>query len=79
MEMSTNKMLKKLISSIAQTRPDEIDCANCFINMNQFVEMEQKKLNAYANMPLVNDHLLKCKDCFEEYKALQKAIRSIQD
>lgn len=44
MEMSTNKMLKKLISSVAQTRPDEIDCANCFINMNQFVEMEQKKI-----------------------------------
>jgi len=57
------------------TRPDEIGCDECFEQLDRFVEMVLNGEDATAVMPLVQDHLDRCKACREEYEALLAALR----
>jgi hypothetical protein len=70
-------MLKEMARGIATTRPDEIDCDECFEQMDQFVEITLAGKNAADAMPLVQDHLHRCGDCREEFEALLAALRSV--
>jgi len=73
----TKKNLKSLILAIKMTRPDEISCDECFERMNKFAEMELTGKSPAQAMPLVQDHLNKCRDCREEYEVLLEAIRNL--
>jgi bacterioferritin-associated ferredoxin len=70
-------MLKEMARSIATTRPDEIGCAECFEQMDQFVDMALTGKDAAQAMPLVQDHLDRCGDCREEFEALLAAVRAV--
>jgi len=59
-------------------RPDEIGCDECFEKMDTFAEMELAGKSPEEAMPLVQDHLMKCKDCCEEYEALLEAIKQLK-
>jgi hypothetical protein len=69
--------VKRMARDIATTRPDEIGCDRCFEEMDQFVEMTLAGKNAAEALPLVQDHLLRCKDCREEFEALLAALRAV--
>lgn len=69
--------VKQLARGIITTRPDEIGCAECFEQMDRFAEMVLQGKNAAEAMPLVEDHLRRCKDCHEEYQALLEALRAM--
>lgn len=69
--------VKQLIRGIVTTRPDEIGCAECFEQVDRFAEMVLQGKNAAEAMPLVEDHLRRCKDCHEEYQALLDALRAM--
>ena len=71
------EMVKKMARGIATTRPDEIGCAECFDQMDQFVEISLAGKNASEAMPLVQDHLNRCRDCREEFEALLAALRAV--
>jgi len=70
--------LKKMIKMLAATRPDEIGCDECFEQLSEFAERKLAGKSPEKALPLVQDHLMKCKDCREEYEALLDALREIQ-
>jgi hypothetical protein len=67
---------RAIVRGIMTARPDEIGCAECSEHMDRFVEMMRAGANAGAVMPLVQDHLSRCRDCREEYEALLVAVRA---
>jgi len=70
----TKANLKKIIGAVARTRPDEISCDECFEKLDRFAEMQLKGISAEEAMPLVKDHLDRCKSCHEEFEALLDAL-----
>jgi hypothetical protein len=69
--------LKGLVRAIVTTRPDEIGCDECFEQLDRFVEMELAGRNAAEALPLVEDHLSRCRECREEFEALLGALRAV--
>lgn len=78
MELSL-EVLKKMVRSIASTKPDEIGCDECFEKVDQFVEMKLQGKNASEAMPLVQDHLERCNGCREEFEALLDCIQATSE
>ncbi len=70
--------LNTLVRLIATTRPDEIGCDECLEQVDRFVETKLPGLDASEAMPLVQDHLDKCRDCREEFEALLRALRAVE-
>jgi len=73
----SSEVLKKMVKSIAMTRPDEISCDECFEQLDQFTEQVLEGKPAAEAMPLVEDHLNRCIDCREEFEALLEAMKSL--
>ena len=71
------EVLKEMARGIATTRPDEIDCDECFEQIDQFVEMTLAGKNAAEALPLVEDLLVRCRDCREEFEALRAALEAV--
>jgi hypothetical protein len=69
--------LKTMVHNILTTRPNEIGCAECMKQLDRFVEMKLAGKNAAEAMPLVQDHLERCRDCREEFEALKVALRAL--
>ena len=69
--------LKGLVRAIVTTRPDEIGCDECFEQLDRFVEMELAGKNPAEALPLVEDHLSRCRDCREEFEALLGVLRVV--
>ena len=69
-------VLKRMVRSIATTHPEELDCDECFEQLDQFIELELQGKNASEVMPLVEDHLNRCGGCREEFEALLDCLRA---
>lgn len=69
--------LKQMVRNVLTTRPDEVGCDECFEQLDRFVEMTLAGKNAAEAMPLVQDHLARCRDCREEFEALLEALRAL--
>ncbi|MBN1811045.1 MAG: hypothetical protein JXA14_04335 [Anaerolineae bacterium] len=69
--------LKRMVRNVLTTRPDEVGCDECFEQLDRFVEMTLAGKNAAEAMPLVQDHLARCRDCREEFEALLEALRTL--
>jgi hypothetical protein len=67
---------RAMVHSIVTARPDEIGCAACFEHMARYVEVVWAGARAAEVMPLVHDHLTRCRDCRQEYQALLVAVRA---
>jgi len=74
----TTDLLKKMIRSVQMTKQQEIGCDECFEQLEQFAELKLKGKSPGEAMPLVQDHLKKCKDCREEYQALLEALKGLE-
>ena len=70
-------ILKQLVRNTLTTRPDEIGCAACLEQLDRFVETTLAGKDAAAAMPLVQDHLARCRDCREEFEALLRVLRAL--
>jgi len=68
--------LKKMVRTIVTTRPDEIGCDECFDQLDRLVEMTLAGKEMPEAMQLVQDHLERCDDCYEEFEALLAAMRA---
>lgn len=69
--------LKRMVRNVLTTRPDEIGCDECFKQLDRFVEMKLAGKKAAEAMPLVQDHLERCRDCREEFEALLTALQAL--
>jgi len=70
-------LIKEMLREIVITRPDEIGCDECFQQVDRFVELMLDGKNAAEALPLVQDHLERCRDCREEYEALLAALKAV--
>lgn len=70
------EFLRKILESISTTKDVEMDCEECFEELDCFAEMKLAGKNPSEAMPLVEDHLQRCGGCFEEYQALLDAIQA---
>jgi len=64
---------------VKMTKSEEIGCDDCFDEMNEFAEMELAGKSPERAMPLVEEHINRCRDCKEEYEALVEAMKSLKD
>jgi hypothetical protein len=69
--------LKRMMYNVLTTQPDEIGCEECFEQLERFIEMKLAGKNAAEAMPLVQNHLDRCRDCREEFEALLTALRAL--
>jgi hypothetical protein len=69
--------LRQLVWGIANARPEELACDECFEQLDFFVESVLAGKNASEAMPLIQDHLDRCHDCREEFEALLVALHSL--
>lgn len=67
-----------MLRAVIATKEVEIGCDDCYEKLNKFIEMEINGKSPEQAMPLVKDHLDRCKDCRQEYEALLKAIQSFE-
>lgn len=74
-----DKKIKKMVRAIASTHEKEIGCEECFSEVDKFVELELAGKHPEEALPLVKDHLDRCQNCHEEYKALLKAVKAMSD
>jgi hypothetical protein len=72
-----SRRIKQMVRNVLTTRPDEIGCDECLERLDRFVELELAGKNPAEAMPLVQDHLERCRDCHEEFEALLKALRHL--
>lgn len=70
-------ILKGMVRNVLTTREDEIGCEECFEEIDRFVEIALAGKDAAEAMPLVQDHLTRCRDCREEFEALLHALRDL--
>ncbi len=70
-------LVKGMLREVVTTRPDEIGCDECFQQVDRFVELVLDGKNAAEALPLVQDHLDRCRDCREEYEALLAALQAV--
>lgn len=70
-------ILKKIVKGVANTRPDEIGCNECYEQLDQFAEQVLSGIPVGEAMPLIQDHLKRCGDCREEFEALLDALVSM--
>jgi hypothetical protein len=69
--------LKAMVRGIVNTRPDELGCDECFEQVDRFTDMVLAGVDAAEALPLVEDHLNRCRECREEFEALLTAVRSL--
>ena len=69
--------LKQMVYAALTTRPDEIGCDDCFEELDRFIEMMLAGKDAAEAMPLVQDHLERCRGCREEFEALLTVLREL--
>lgn len=67
-------LLKQMARGIMTTRRDEIACDECFEHIDRYVEMTLDGTDPTEALGLVQDHLSRCRDCREEFEALQTAV-----
>ena len=70
-------ILKGMVRNVLTTREDEIGCEECFEEIDRFVDIVLAGRDAAEAMPLVQDHLIRCRDCREEFEALLRALRDL--
>ena len=73
----TPERLGALMQGILSTNDEELDCDECFVQLDRFVELHLAGKNAAEALPLVQEHLRRCRDCREEFEALTKALEAI--
>ena len=68
-----------MVMMVKMTKSEEIGCDDCFDEMNEFAEMELAGKSPERAMPLVEEHINRCRDCKEEYEALVEAMKTLKD
>ena len=68
--------LRLMVQAIFTTSEDEIDCEDCFQELDAFAEKELAGKDVASALPLLEDHLNRCRDCREEYELLLKALKA---
>ena len=66
-----------LLSVVASTSDDSLDCDSCFRYMSQFVDSKLVGLTLCESMQMVESHLANCPCCKDEFEALLTALAEV--
>jgi predicted anti-sigma-YlaC factor YlaD len=67
--------LHKLVDCIFDTHPDgDLDCEECCKQFNCLVELVASGAEMGKLLPAVEEHLMCCPDCREEFQALLSIV-----
>lgn len=76
MPISKDQM-KTLLSLVAATRPDDMDCDGCLDRVAEYAELELGSLEIPAALQAVERHLEQCPCCEDEYRMLLDGLRAL--
>lgn len=71
-----DEMLVKLLRMVEDTDEIELSCDEVFEIIDQYVELEARGDDVSQLLPLVRQHLDRCRACQEEYEALARIIKA---
>ena len=72
------QLIKDMVRELVTTRPDEMDCPECFEHMDHFADLLVSGVDAAVIMPKLQEHLERCAFCREEFEALLNALRALE-
>ncbi len=75
----TTITLRKLAQVVAHTHNEEIGCDECWDHLDQFAELMLNGKTAAEFLPLVEEHLIVCGECRDEFEAFLSALRAIEN
>ena len=64
------QQLKSLLTSVANTREDEITCGDCLAGMAEFSEQQLIGAEIPTALKRIEAHIAFCPECAEEYELL---------
>ena len=70
------RALSQLAVMVARTDEQELSCDECLQELDRLVELAATGHDPDALSPLVMAHLRRCGDCYEEYDALLRIVRT---
>lgn len=70
------QQVKALVTSVAETRENEIGCDECLAGMAEFAETQLVGTEIPAALQRIEAHLSICSECTEEYELLLDVVRS---
>ncbi len=68
------QQVKMLLSSVANTREDEITCDECLAGMAEFAETQLLGADIPDAQKHIQAHIAFCPECAEEYEVLLEAV-----
>ena len=71
------QLIKDMVRELVTTRPDEMDCPECFEHMDRFADLLVSGEDVTLVMPKLQEHLERCAFCNEEFQALLTAVRQL--
>jgi hypothetical protein len=74
----TRQKLTGMLGMIRATREVELDCGDCFEQLDRFAEMKLAGRPADEVLPLVAAHLETCPCCREEFAMLLESLRALR-
>lgn len=73
----SSETIRNMMKAVKSTRNKELDCGHCNDELDHFIEMKLSGMKTSEAMPLVQQHLDRCKACREEYEVLLKALEAL--
>ncbi|MEM1227791.1 MAG: hypothetical protein AAGJ40_19035 [Planctomycetota bacterium] len=70
---------KALLSYVATSRPDEIDCDGCFEHLAELVEHEVLGNEIPEALVNIQRHIDQCPCCSDEHNALLEGLRAMEE
>ena len=73
------QQVKMLLSSVANTREDEITCDECLAGMAEFAETQLVGAEIRDARKHIQAHIAFCPECAEEYEVLLEVVSAASD
>lgn len=74
----TDEQIKSLITVVASTTDDQLDCDGCFERVAEFADSQLAGRSLSDAMTAVETHLANCPCCQDEYETLLAALRGCE-
>ena len=75
----SRKEIEGLMRLVGLTKDEEINCEQCLALVAEFAERELAGKSIPEGLKAVEDHLSICAECRDEYEALGRVLKGMDD
>ena len=75
----SNDQIVNLIGMVSSVEKDAIDCDGCFSKIHEFAEIHLSAKEVPEAMKVVKSHLEQCLCCQDEFNALLKGLKALEE